>query len=294
MSLRALLLAGLLAGAVEAAAGTRALVIAGLGGEVDYEQIFRRHAQTLHQALAQVADTAYLAVGVDARTENVQARLAQLAQEAGAGDRTVVLYVGHGSYDGEQFRFNVPGPDFTAGLLADWLDGIAGRQLVIVASSSSGAALGVLESQARAVVTATRSGEQSNATVFSRYLVEALDAGTADLDKDTDLSMQELFDYATASVAEHYASRNLMASEHPQIIGDAGGFVLATFSPPVAEIDPLLLPDLERRRVLEAAIEVLKLEKSGMLVDDYYSELQALLLELAVVEKRLADAGGGP
>ena len=292
----------LLVTAMPGAAQTRVIVVAGLGGEPEYEDRFARQAKAFATFLrdttspgdtAPPGDTAaqiHVAVGAQARAQRVREALAEFAGQSGPADQLVFIYVGHGSFDGEEFRFNVPGPDFTAVDLADWLAQIPAWQLVVVASSSSGAVLESLAHPRRTLMTATRSGDQSNATVFARYLLEALESESADVDKDTRLSLAEVFGYAEAAVIAHYKGKNLMASEHPQLANAGHQFTLARLAPdPFANPGSAMVSD--RRDVLEAQINALKSRKDSLDSADYFGQLQRLLLEIAVIEKACRKTG---
>ncbi len=60
------------------------------------------------------------------------------------GDRFVLVLLGHGSFDGTDYRFNIPGEDITGAGLRALLDrfpeGVT--QLVVDATSASGAMAG--------------------------------------------------------------------------------------------------------------------------------------------------------
>ncbi len=271
-------------------AETRALIVAGLGGEVDYETQFQRHANTSADHLREVANDITLLLGEAANRDSVRSALAEIGKRATTKDALVMLFIGHGSYDGEHFRFNVPGPDFTATDLAGWLAPVAARrQLVVVTGSSSGAAQAPLEHAGRTVITATRSGEERNATVFARYFSEALGTRTADIDKDLRITAQEAFNYTSHGVSDHYSSQRTMATEHPLSEGPETAIVLAQLAS-VPSIGPTVSLVDERRNTLEQEIAALKADKSSYLVSDYYTELQRLLLELVVVEIQIEDA----
>ncbi|MCZ6617552.1 MAG: hypothetical protein O7E57_05425 [Gammaproteobacteria bacterium] len=271
-------------------AETRALIVAGLGGEPGYETEFQRHANTFANRLREISNDITLLLGELANRDAVRSALAGINQRASADDALVLVFVGHGSYDGEHFRFNVPGPDFTATDLAGWLEPVpAERQLVVVTGSSSGAVHAPLEHTGRLVITATRSGDERNATVFARYFHEALDADAADIDKDLRITAQEAFSYAANGVSHHYASRQTMATEHPLSEGPDGAIVLAQLTS-LPTIDPVVSPAYEHRDALEEAINALRADKNSYLTADYYAELQRLLLELVVVEMQIEDA----
>ncbi len=271
-------------------AETHALIVAGLGGDSDYETQFQRHANKSANHLREVADDITLLVGEMADRDAVQAALAEINQRTSADDALVLVFVGHGSYDGERFRFNVPGPDFTATDLAVWLLPVAARrQLIVITGSSSGAAQVPLEHAGRTVITATRTGGERNATVFGRYFSEALGTRTADIDKDLRITAQEAFDYTFHGVSDHYDSQRTMATEHALSEGPAASMVLARLES-VPSINPTISLVHERRNALEQEIAALKADKSSYLQADYYAELQRLLLELVVLEIQIEDA----
>ena len=79
----------------------------------------------------------------------------------------------------------------------------------------------VLDRPGRAVIAATKSGTEKNATVFARYWVEALQDPSADIDKSDSISAMEAFNYATKKTAAFYDSQKRLATEHA-VFNDAG------------------------------------------------------------------------
>ena len=69
----------------------------------------------------------------------------------------------------------------------------ARRQLIVNTTSASGGSVPALERPGRAVIAATKSGTEKNATVFARYWVEALQDPAADTDKSDSISAMEAF-----------------------------------------------------------------------------------------------------
>ena len=72
------------------------------------------------------------------------ARCADLAGEGQARAIALVLMlIGHGSYDGSDYKFNLPGPDLSAAELATLLDTDSrrARKLVVNMTSASGGAM---------------------------------------------------------------------------------------------------------------------------------------------------------
>jgi hypothetical protein len=270
-----------------AVAGTRALLVVGLGGTEEYAQEFQRDAEALDGHMRAVADDVVLLASGE--REQVASELAAFASRTDPHDSFVFIYVGHGSYDGEAFRFNVTGRDFTGVELNQWLNKIdAKHQLVVVTGSSSGALLETMARDKRTTITATRSGEQKNATVFGRYFSAALSDDSADVNKDQRISASEAFDYAKSKVEGLYEEENEMATEHPQSQGPAPVIVLAQLGSKA--LDPGLADLVAQRESFELEIEQLKAKKSGLASDEYFAQLQDLLLGLAAVEGRI-DAG---
>lgn len=270
-----------LAAAVQAA--DFRLAVAGLGGEPDYEARFA----ALAAEHAKLAGGEALS-GAQATKAALKSALERYAAQAGAEDTLELLLIGHGTFDGLVYKFNLPGPDVTAEELSGWLDKVKSRQVVVVATSCSGAAATALKSPRRTVITATKSGTEKNAVVFSRYWLEALRDSAADTDKNEMVSAPEAFEYAKKKTASYYETQKRLATEHP-LMDDAGvRFALVRFGAVQKALnDPQKRLLLSRREELETAIEKLKLEKAAMPVQEYKQKLGALLLELARTQEAI-------
>ncbi|MBI4874231.1 MAG: hypothetical protein HY822_06335, partial [Acidobacteria bacterium] len=222
-----------------------------------------------------------------------RAVLKKVGEGATPEDDFVLTLIGHGTWDGVDYRFNLPGPDITAAELAGLLNGIrAGRQLVVVTTSSSGGALEALKAPNRVVVTATRSGTERLVAVFGRYWIEALRDPSADTDKNESISAAEAFRYAEQKTKGFYETQKRLATEHPQLAeagpGLAGRFLLARFGSAGAALrDPAKRALLERKEALEQQIDKLKYEKAALPDADYKKTLTALLLKLAQTQEQL-------
>src|SRR5580658_6282805 len=149
------------------------LTVAGLGGEPDYEQRFTMLATDVDKILHSGGQTDRVVEtlkGADATKVKVEAALNRIAGQAKPADAFVLMMIGHGTFDGTEYKFNLPGPDISATELAALMNKIpAGRQLVVDMTSSSGGAVGAFKKDNRVVITATKSGMEKNATVFARY-----------------------------------------------------------------------------------------------------------------------------
>src|SRR6202050_2542775 len=167
----------LLALSVSLHAATFYVTVAGLGGEPEYEQRFASQAQEIDKLIRAGNPDAKVQTlyGPQATKAQVQNVLAGIAKEAKPADALVLMLIGHGSFDGVDYKINLPGPDLSAIELATLLDRIpASRQLVVNMTSSSGGSRAPLEKPNRAIITATKSGSEKNATIFARYWGEAL------------------------------------------------------------------------------------------------------------------------
>ena len=103
---------------------------------------------------------------------------------------------------------NLPGPDLSGVELGALLDRIAcTRQLVVNMTSASGGSRASLEKANRVVITATKSGNEKNATVFARFWVEALRDPAADTDKNETVSALEAFIFAETKTAQFYETQ---------------------------------------------------------------------------------------
>jgi len=290
-------------------AATFYVTVAGLGGEPDYEQRFASQAQEIDKlAHASSSDVKVTTLyGAQATKANVQNALAQVARDAKPGDAFVLMLIGHGSFDGFDYKMNLPGPDITAIELASLLDHIqCTRQLVVNMTSASGGSRTSLEKSNRVVVTATKSGNEKNATVFARFWVEALRDPTADTDKNETVSALEAFNYATTKTAQFYETQKRLATEHA-ILEDTGqgdgerkpspengeGLKAAQFpllrigSSQAAANTPEKKALLAKRDELEEKIDKLKYEKAALSPDEYKKQLQVLLIELAKTQAEL-------
>jgi hypothetical protein len=292
---------------VEARAAVYYVTVAGLGGEPDYEQRFTAAAKDLDKVFKAAGDTAHVVTltGAQATASQLKDSLNAVAREAKADDDFVLILIGHGSFDGVEYKFNLVGPDLTAGEIAAMCDRIpARRQLIVDTTSASGGAIQALGRPGRAVISATKSGTEKNATVFARYWVEALQDPAADTDKSDSISAMEAFTYATKKTAAFYDSQKRLATEHA-VFDDAGhgepvreagnreGALMSSFTllrlgaSQQAANDPAKRALLAQKEELEQKIDTLKYQKAAMDPGDYKKQLTAALLELAKVQEGL-------
>src|SRR5581483_8084585 len=177
------------AAALSASATTFYVTISGLGGEPDYDQRFKMWADDIDSSLKKAGGDSNVVTLQQPTREKVKSALTDVARQAKANDTVVVKLIGHGTFDGVDYKFNLPGPDISGAELAILLDKIpATRQCVVNMTSASGGSLDFLKKPNRVVITATKTGTEKNATVFARYFAEALRDPSADVDKNETIS----------------------------------------------------------------------------------------------------------
>ncbi|HEX7236824.1 MAG TPA: hypothetical protein VF405_07680, partial [Gammaproteobacteria bacterium] len=120
------------------------LIVGGLGGEPTYEEQFAKDTEALAAVARRTTAQNRVIVlkGEGATREAVVNGLESLRTRAKAADSVIVVLVGHGSYDGEAYKLNLPGPDIDGDEFAKLLAAVPARsQLVVNTTSASGAIL---------------------------------------------------------------------------------------------------------------------------------------------------------
>jgi hypothetical protein len=189
---------------------------------------------------------------------------------------------------------------------------LAPKRVVFVnTASASGPFIEALSAKGRTIVTATRNGRESFATIFGGYFVDALSSDSADTDKNRRVSVLEAFDYARREVAAAYERQGIILTEHA-LLDDSGdkegtaepaadgkeGRVAAVLSlgSPVESAagpaDPALRALYDERRALERRVESLKIMKDSMDPQRYAADLEKVLTELALKTRQIRDAEG--
>lgn len=293
---RALLLTVALAvlTASPAQAALRVLVVSGLGGETEYERRFQQQAESVALAATKAGaspENVVMLSGEKARREELMRELTALGTKAQKDDQVAVVFIGHGSYDESDYRFNVPGPDITGREILAKLDRIAAaQQLVVLATSSSGAVIETWKRPNRILITATKSGGERTATRFAQYWVEALSSTEADRDKNEVITAAEAYELAARKVADTFKSDAALATEHSRLEGNAARFVVARLGAPSSlPDDPALAALTKEQTGLEQQIEQIKGRKATLDSDRYYDELEKVLIEMARLDRRIDE-----
>lgn len=320
-----LALGGLMVPVAGTAQNTHVLMISGLGGGVEYTERF-------HSWLARFADAAidqygvaperifYLGEKVEVDTtmirarssaDNIRAAFAELGSVMAPGDDLFVLMVGHGTYRDGVARFNIPGPDLTPTDLDGLLDGLGERRIVFVnTATASGPFVEALSAPGRAIISATASGRELNLTRFGLHFVDAFAGDGADLDKDERVSLYEAFVYARQEVAREYEGEGQILTEHAMLddngdgegtrdeTGDDGSLsrsiFLASATGPRGRraVTPALQALYDEKAAIEARIDELKNLKAQFSQQRYEDQLEGLLIQLALKNREIREAGG--
>ncbi|MEM9016898.1 MAG: hypothetical protein AAGC68_07775 [Verrucomicrobiota bacterium] len=304
----------------------RIIAVVGTSGAEEYGEVFAEAAAKWKEAAAR-GNAEFLLIGIEETVEEAEAhssenpttdrdRLRTAIRETTSSELWLVL-IGHGTFDSRSVKFNLHGPDFTDEELADWLKEYPGELAVINTASASGSFVSRLSGPDRVVITATKNEAEVFYTRFGRYFAEAVGGlPEADLDNDDQVSLLEGFLHASDKVATFYKEEGRLATEHALVDdnGDRAGSrsewfrgTTATRSPgPDFQVDGeraaqkvLVKNEFERRlsakqRVrrdeLERAVKKLRRERSQLTEDDYYGQLEPLLLELAEIYRAVGDS----
>jgi hypothetical protein len=306
---------------------THVLVVAGLGGDATFRERFTEWGSTLVTAALEkfaipASNIVYLGEDPAAdpliqdrsTRENVDRAFTDLVANSQPDDEVFVVLIGHGSYTDGESRFNLPGPDPTAEDFALHLDLLSDRRVAFInLASASGEFVKALSGEGRTIVTATRTGRERNVTIFGGYFIDAFDGELADLDKDGRVSVWEAFEFGRTEVEREYGTSNLMVTEHPvlddngdgegstELVDAADGafartmFLAADPSTAAARAtdDPVLKALYEQKVDLERRIAELRELRGQIDQDRYDSDLEELLVELALANRAIQSREAG-
>lgn len=327
--LAALTLATALLPTTTHAQNTHILLISGLGGDPQYTDAFHGWLSRFADAatekygvpperityLGEKTDLDPTRIRARSTADNIRAAFAEIAAAMSPADELVVLMAGHGTFRNETARFNIPGPDLTADDMAALLGGLGDRRVTFVnTASASGPYVRALSGANRTIITATRTGRERNATRFGLHFVDAFAADGADVDKDARVSMLEAFSYALREVQRQYESANLLLTEHAILDDNGDGEGSRELDDPDGDgalarsvflrsleatggdgaVTPELRALYEEKAAIEARIADLRRVKGQMTQERYEDELEELLVELALKNREIRAASGGP
>ena len=290
------------------------VIINGPGGEAAYAQTFEQWTEQLRSSLCEKfgfdrRNIRILAEKADApaTAEGVKKTFTELKSQLDANNVLFVFLIGHGSFDGKEAKFNLVGPDLSASEYNTLLSALPTRRVIVFnMASASGEFIKSLTAKGRIVITATRNGQETNATRFTGFFIAALNAADADTDQDGHISVLEAFVYANRLTEDFYKRAGRLATEHALLddngdgVGhdklEAGEGLLAR----ATYLDSLSVEDaaataatgrlMKERTRLEGEIEQLIARKGNMAEAEYETTLERLFIELAKVNRSIKQA----
>jgi hypothetical protein len=295
-----------------------AVIIIGPGGEEAYAQQFAQWSTDLTKVLnnrfgfgndrLRVLSEKPQPNQLRATAEEVRRTFAALKSELTPENVLFVFLIGHGSWDGKEAKFNLVGPDLSSQDYDTLFTQLPTRRIVVFnMASASGEFVKSISAKGRIVITATRSGQETNATRFAGFLIGAFNATDSDTDQDGHISVLEAFTYANRLTNEFYTRAGRLSTEHALLedngdgVGherpEAGEGLLAratyldSLSVEQAAANATTAKMLKERERLEGEIEQLIARKSSMGESEYESLLERLFIELAKVNRSIKQAG---
>ncbi|HVU38947.1 MAG TPA: hypothetical protein VHC95_11485 [Opitutales bacterium] len=303
-------------------------VIVGAAGDNEFAPGFQKAAQTWQDNCKKAGATCTV-IGLDDQKgadpeknsldrDKLHDWIGKLAPDAKAP--VWIIYLGHGTFDGKDSRFNLRGEDVSAAELAAWLKPVTRPLVFIDGSSASSPFINALSGKNRVIVTATQSGREVDYARFGEKFAEAIADPAADIDQDGEVSVLEAFIMAEQRVQDFYADANRMATEHA-LLDDNGdkrgtppGFFQGTrlvrraqsnatpdgdfarnlaliISPEEAALTPA---ELKLRAQCEQELETLRAQKDEMAEDDYYAAVEKILRRLEAIYVKPAATAAPP
>ena len=283
-----------------------ALILRGVAGSPEHEEKFEKWTAGTAKALVEKfgfsPDRVLVLTDKKTAQAEIQKAFVTLKQQMKPMDTFFLFFIGHGSGEDGTYKFNISGPDYTPDDYNKLLATLsAGRIVIVAATPASGAALDKFAGKNRVVVTATRSGQEGNDTVFYDYFLEALQGTAADEDKDQKVSVWEAFKYAVAGTERFYKDEGRLATEHAQISDNGVDKTDAKAKEPplvarstsfrvdrpIVSSDPKMQALLNQKKEIEQQIEALRINKNSMVAADYDKQMEELLVQLALKNQEI-------
>ena len=292
-----------------------AVIISGASGEAAYAKQFAQWTSGLRASLVGkfgfaedrvkiLSEKPTDSTAAPAIAEEVKRVFGTLRTELEPDNVLFIFLIGHGAFDGKEAKFNLVGPDLSAGEYNTLLSSLPTRRVVVFnMTSASGEFLKPLSATGRIIVTATRSGQEQNATRFTEFLIAALGAADADTDQDGRISVLETFTYANRLTADFYVRAGRLATEHALLEDNGDGvghqkaeggdglLARATYIDSRSQEEAaanVTTARLRRERTrLEGEIAQLIARKRDLPEPEYETSLEKLFIELAKTNRAL-------
>ena len=283
------------------------ILVSGAAGNDEYASVFARWVDDWENA-AKRAAAELTQIGPQSQETSALDRL-EKAIAAYAHENPEPLWIvllGHGTATAGDAKFNLQGHDVNVAKFEEWLKPIKRPVVVVCAFSTSGAWLKPLSAARRVIVTATRSGAESNFARFGGFLARAIADPEADLDQDGQTSLLEAYILANRKTADWYGQEGRLATEHALLDDNADGAgtpgdwfkgVRAVKKPREGKPDgarahqihlvrskeeqALSAKAREERDALEQELSQLRDQKAATPEPEYLRKLEELMLKLA-------------
>jgi hypothetical protein len=284
-----------------------ALIVVGAPGEEVFAADFEEAANSWERTLKSIKAS----VETEGRDAAARAKILDWVssrQDSPQREHWLIL-IGHGTYQQKTAKFNLRGGDISADELQQRIQASGGTWRIIVCASASSPFISALSGPNRIVITATKSGSEQNYSRFGTYLASSISDLRADVDHDGGVSLLEAFVDASSRLAEWYETENRLASEQALMDdnGDQRGTPAVFFQGTRAvkaaanglQLDGeianqcfLVIPKLPegwndgkqmRTNAIEKKIRELRSAKENLPADEYYKQLEKLLVEMATL-----------
>ncbi len=305
---------GAFAEAEEKSERASVIIAVSAGGEEQYADTFAKWAANWQRA-CDSGNAKSVTVGLDkvasdakpAPSDRERLKAALDAESREGADELWLVLLGHGTADAKEAKFNLRGDDISVSEVAAWLKPFQRPVVIVCAFSASGAWLKPLAAPGRVIVAATKSASENNYARFGGFLSQAIADPAADIDKDGETSLLEAWLTAARKTAEFYKDEGRIATEH-SLLDDNGdglgtppdwfsGVRLVKKGKDGAVPDGLRAAQIHlvrsaaeraltaeqraQRDALERDISALRERKTEMKGDEYFRELESLLLKIA-------------
>src|SRR5262249_48601285 len=155
---------------------------AGIGGDEEYSAKFAKWSGDLRELLVNrfgFGENHVLLLcekpsGNEAHDSASDVRNALAALKSATQKQRIgfIFLIGHGSFDGKDARFTLAVPALSANDSQALVKGLTASRIVFInTATASGEFVKPLSGPGRIIITATRSGQEQNATRFPEYLI---------------------------------------------------------------------------------------------------------------------------
>lgn len=291
------------------------ILVTGAAGTEEYGQHFSAAADQWRQ-LARARQ--WQLVNIDGTEESggaSQREQFQTAIQQGSTDASTqlwIVFIGHGTAERGSDKLNLVGADVSAKDLTLWLAPLNKPLIFIACASSSAPFLPQLSGPKRVIVTATKSGSENNYSRFGEQLAVSLLDPATDIDHDDEISLLEAFLAASAKTDKFYREQSRLTTEHALLddngdkMGTGAEFFKGARAVKSAQggkqpdgaiasrIVLSVLPDapkftdeeLKARAQIEEQLDTLRATRPNPPTDEYWNQLEQLLIKLAQLYKQ--------